>query len=138
MSSLKILALLVIVMHSASECRPLFDEESDEFLAIACDADPLFSTLSPECVEYFEKTATTSTIRPNITPKEVAVVADWVKILLGLTSSLFSIYTALVSFYHFYKKLGFKQALLLGLGPGRRDQADMQESHEMPVLVSTV
>ena len=136
MPSFNTLAMLAFALIFLTECRPIFDDKSDDFLAIACDADPLFETISPECVEYL-KTATT-TARPNISPKEVAVVADWVKILLGLISSLFSVYTALVSFYHFYKKLGFKQALLLGLGPGRRDQADMQESHEMPVLVSTV
>ena len=136
MPSFKTFAMLVFAQFILSECRPIFDDKSDDFLAIACDADPLFETISPECVDYL-KTATT-TIRPKITPKEVAVVADWVKILLGFFSSVFSIYTALVSFYHFYKKLGFKQALLLGLGPGRRDHADMQESHEMPVLVSSV
>ena len=136
MSSINLLVACVFATIVLTKSRPIFEDESDDFLAIACDANPLFVTISPECVAYLERTTTTT--RPKISPKEVAVVADWVKVLLGLTSSLFSIYTALVSFYHFYKKLGFKQALLLGLGPGRRDQADMQESHEMPVLVSTV
>ena len=130
------LVFIVFIMLAIGDCRPIFEDKSDDFLAIACDANPLLETISPECIEYL-KTATT-TIRPKISQKEVAVVADWAKILIGLFSSLFSIYTALVSFYHFYKKLGFRQALMLGFGPGRRNQADMQESHEMPVLRSTV
>ena len=138
MSSLKLVVVLFAILISLFDCRPVFDEENDEFLSLSCIEDPLFVTLSPECIEFFEKTATTSTIRPNITPKEVAVIADWVKILIGIFSSLFSIYTALVSFCRFYQKLGLKQALMLGFGPGRRDQAEMQESHEMPVLTSSV
>ena len=123
-------------MLAIGDCRPIFEDKSDDFLAIACDANPLFGTISPECIEYFKRA--TTTIRPKITQKEVAVVADWAKILIGLFSTLFSIYTALVSFYHFYKKLGLKQALMLGFGPGRRNRVEMRESHEMPVLNSQV
>ena len=137
MSYLDSLVFIALVMLSICNCRPIFDEKNDEFLAIACEADPLLVTLSPECVEFLKRTATTTT-KPNITQKEVAVVADWVKILIGLISSIFSVYTALVSFYHFYRKLGLKQAMLLGFGPGRRDRVDMQESHELPVLTSNV
>ena len=96
--------------------------------------------MSPECIEFLDRTATTTMTAPTTTPKifpdEVAVVADWVKAIIGLFSSLASIYTALVSFFKFYQKLSLKHSLMLGFGSGRQDQADLYEAHEMPVLTS--
>ena len=96
--------------------------------------------MSLECIEFLERTATSTMTAPTTTlkyiPDEVAAVADWVKAIIGLFSSLISIYTALVSFFKFYQKLSLKNSLLLGFGPGRQEQVDFQETHEMPVLTS--
>ena len=96
--------------------------------------------MSPDCIKYLERTANSTMTAPTTTLKishyEVAVVADWVKAIIGLFSSLATIYTALVSFFRFYQKLSLKNSFMLGLGSGRQDQADLCEAHEMPVLTS--
>jgi len=109
--------------------------ERDSLLAILCPPYPLIGTHSPECISYFESQtpmpsnqtlidviANIPTIPPlaHKTVKAAKILGSWAQAILGLVSSLITIYTAIAVCLK-CRNHSTRSALTLGISTDRSD-----------------
>ena len=72
--------------------------------------------------------------------EKTATIAVWAKALLGILSSIITIYSALVSYFRFKLHMGNRSALSLGIcrGPNSRDSADIANDLPIPLNAARV
>ena len=94
-------------------------------LVFTPDMMPQNSSATPTLPILIEKTAT---------------IAVWAKALLGILSSIITIYSALVSYFRFKLHMGNRSALSLGIchGPNSRDSADIANDLPIPLNAARV
>ena len=146
------ISFVCLSVFACASARPIFGNDPDAYLAIKCQADPMWATPSQICRDYLAEFTTptphpgTSTLGPlspvplTLVPTlpslvvKSAVLADWAKAILSICSGLTAIYTSVVSYLRFVKKYGLRRAASLGLcGPSQGEDVD---ASSVPVQIS--
>ena len=140
---------MFVCMVVCVSARPITNDP-DRFLAISCKQDIMWATPSDICRDFLDSLRTpTPTQNPgsssllSTTPLiptlpvllvRSAQMADWLKTFLGICSGLITIYSSVVSYLGFVRKLGFRRSLTFGLcGSGSEGLVD---AVSLPVQIS--
>ena len=113
---------MFVCMVVCVSARPITNDP-DRFLAISCKQDIMWATPSDICRDFLDSLRTpTPTQNPgsssllSTTPLiptlpvllvRSAQMADWLKTFLGICSGLITIYSSVVSYLGFVRKIGF-------------------------------
>ena len=118
----------------------------DEFLAWSCHEEPFLKTVSPLCQAYMDglisNTANPSNFTISIVPKlpkivaKTAHVAGWLKAIIGIISSLITIWTAVAAFLKYFKGKGLLESISFGLLRGQEGKVKID--HSKPIELDVI
>ena len=120
----------------------------DEFLSLSCHEEPFLKTVSPICRAYMDGLTSTTANPSNFTisfiPKlpeivaKTAHVAGWLKAIIGIISSLITIWTAVAAFLKYCKGKGLLESVTFGLLRGQEGHGEIDHSEPVSIELDTI